>query len=244
MYACICWTLMYGMGAKEVSSLWSIPFRSLNMDGMIQNKFWDWALSLTGCRLCLREMEDSDHLFLHSLLLIRPGILFLRSWVWCCFSPKDLMNGSLKVLMVWICWVQLELFCGTYGPNGTTHVFKIPLQFDFFWNLTKFLVGLYVPNSCNYNILGCVWPKDFGSRSRKVWSYELQILEVEVGKYGVMNSTLCLAQGTRGPTTKKHQFILYQLLSPWVPGVHKFLDFITLYSHYSTSYPNTLNDDQ
>lgn len=45
--------------------LWSWAYRSLKTDDRVQKKFKHWALSPSSCRLCLKEGEDLDHIFIH-----------------------------------------------------------------------------------------------------------------------------------------------------------------------------------
>lgn len=54
--------------------------------------------------------------------------------------------------------------------------------------------------------------------------------EVEVGKWEVVNSTLCLAKGVCGPTTKNFNF--FALLRPYTvePRVHNSEDYTTPWS--------------
>lgn len=45
--------------------LWSLAYRSLNIQNKLQRKFPNGSLSPSICYLCLKEAEAFDHLFLH-----------------------------------------------------------------------------------------------------------------------------------------------------------------------------------
>ena len=60
--------------------LWSLAYRSLNTHEKLQKKFQYTMLSPSMCRLCFKEEETLDHLFLHSLFTRKAWNTLFRTF--------------------------------------------------------------------------------------------------------------------------------------------------------------------
>lgn len=146
--------------------LWSLAFRSLNTDDKLQRKFRRWALSPSGCRLCLKKEENLDHLFL-------PCEFAHQSWGWMarrvavhfCLPQRidDLLMEGLnawnlggKAKVIGNCAFRANLWHIWLERNARSFEDK-SLKLDSFCNYVQntssWWIFLHKKFFCNYNLL-------------------------------------------------------------------------------------------